>query len=84
MSEHSDAKTADRRLVSVEIRSKRYGSNQAPTTQLIEVPLVNSSTIRLDITVDLRKTEVIEIKPIRREMDDVDGLIEDAQRLANT
>ena len=84
MSENPDAKTAERRSVSVEIRSKRYGSNHTPTTQLIEVPLVESSTIRLDITVDLRKTEIIEIRPIRRDMDDVDGLIQDAERLANT
>ena len=83
MSENPDAKTAERRSVSVEIHTKRYGSNQSPSIQMIDVPLVNSSAVRLDITVDLRKTESIVIRPVRRDMDDTAGLIEDAQRLVN-
>jgi hypothetical protein len=81
--QNSDAKTADRRLVTVEIHSKRYGSNRKPSVQVIKVPMVDNNTVRLDITVDLRQTDTIEIRPIRRDLDDVDGLIEDAQRLAH-
>lgn len=79
-----DAKTTRARKVEVEITSKRYGSNQSPSIKTIEVPLIGESMARLDITLDLRKTDRIEIRPVRRALDDLDGLVEDAERLANS
>lgn len=79
-----DSKTDKRRSVEVEISSKRWGTNDAPSLKTIEVPMISDSAIRLDITVDLRKTDAIVIRPVRRDLDDVNGLIEDAERLANS
>lgn len=75
---------AKQRSVQVEITSKRWGSNPTPSVKIIEVPVIGESTVRLDITVDLRRTDTIEIRPIRREMDDVSGVVEDGVRLANS
>ena len=86
MSDNSeaDAKTDKRRPVTVEITCNRWGSNQTSSVKIIEVPMISDNAIRLDITLDLRKTDTIEIRPVRRDLDDVDGLIEDAERLANS
>ena len=83
MRDRPNAKTDERRLVPVEIHSHRYGSDRSSSIKIIEAPLVEGSKIRLDISIDLRKTSVIEIKPIRRSTKDTDGLIEDAIRLAH-
>lgn len=80
----TDAKTAKTRMVEVEITSRRYGSDPSPSIKVIEVPLIGESKARLDITLDLRKTDKIEIRPVRRDLDDLDGLFEDATRLANS
>lgn len=79
----TDSKTTERRHVEIEVTSKRWGSSPSSSVKIIEVPVIGESKARLDITLDLRKTDRIEIRPIRRDMDDVDGLIEDAQRLVN-
>jgi hypothetical protein len=78
------SETDKRQPVDVQIISKRWGVNDSPSVKIIEVPLISDSAIRLDITVDLRKTDTIVIRPIRRCIDDIDGLIEDAIRLANS
>ena len=83
MRDKPDAEATERRLVPVEIHSHRYGSDRSSSIKLIEVPLVEASKIRLDITIDLRITDCIEIRPVRRDICDTDGLIEDAHRLAN-
>ena len=80
----TDAKTDKRRLVTVEITCNRWGSNRSSSVKIIEVPMISDNAIRLDITLDLRKTDTIEIRPIRRDLDDVAGIIEDAERLANS
>jgi hypothetical protein len=80
----TDAQTGKRRSVEIEIASTRWGSDKTPSVKVIEVPMIGESAIRLDITVDIRKTDTIEIRPVRRDMDDVDGLVEDAERLANS
>ena len=80
----TDAKTDARRLVEVVITSKRWGSDPTSSTKLISVPVIGDSTARLDITLDLRKTDTIEIRPLRRDINDVDGLLDDASRLANS
>jgi len=79
----SDAKTTERRTIPVEIISKRWGSNPVLSEQVIDVKMIDANTARLDITIDMRRIESIEIRPIRRDMDDLDGLIEDATRFAN-
>jgi hypothetical protein len=69
--------------VEVEITSKRWGVNDSPSIKIIEVPLISDSTIRLDITVNIRKTDTIIIRPVRRNLNDIDGLLDDAKHLAN-
>jgi len=80
----TDPKTTKRRSVAVEITSKRWGSDPSASVKIIDVPVIGEGSIRLDITLDLRKTDTIEIRPVRRELDDVDGLIVDAEKLANS
>lgn len=80
----ADTKTDERRHVEFEITSKRWGSDQSSSVKVIEVPIIGESKARLDITLDLRKTDTIVIRPLRRDADDVSGLIEDAERLANS
>lgn len=76
--------TVKRKLIMVEVTCNRWGSNSSPSVKIIEVPMIDDGTVRLDITLDLRKTDTVVIRPIRRELDDVEGLIEDAERLANS
>ncbi|MGD9726567.1 MAG: hypothetical protein AB7L09_01240 [Nitrospira sp.] len=80
----TETKTDERRHVEFEITSKRWGSDPSSSVKVIEVPIIGESKARLDITLDLRKTDTIIIRPIRRDVDDVSGLIEDAERLANS
>jgi len=79
----TDAKTTEYRSVEVEITSKRWGSDQTPSIKTIEVPIIGESTVRLDITVDLRKIDSMVIRPVRRDMDDVEGMLADAKMLAD-
>lgn len=81
---NTDTKTDERRTVEFEITSKRWGSDQSSSVKVIDVPVIGESKARLDITLDLRKTDTIVIRPLRRDVDDVSGLIEDAERLANS
>lgn len=71
-------------MVEVEITSKRWGSDPSASIKRIAVPVIGESAVRLDITLDLRKTDSIEIRPVRRDLDDVDGMVADAERLANS
>lgn len=80
----TEAKTTDKRMVDVVITSKRFGSNCGPSLQIVRVPLIGNDAVRLDLTIDIRNTDTIEIRPVRREIEDIDGLIEDAARLANS
>lgn len=70
------------KTVHVQIRTKFYG-NDKETVQTIPIPMVDKDMIRLDMTIDLRKSEYIEIRPIRRNLEDVAGVIADAESLAN-
>ena len=73
-----------KRTVQVAICSRRYGSKSVVTVQTVDVPIVDGDIIRLDLTIDLRKTSSIEIVPVRRLMSDTAGVAEDAERLANS
>lgn len=70
------------KTVPVMIRTKFYG-NSVETQQVIGIPVVENDTIRLDLTIDLRKSEFILIQPVRRPITDIEGMIGDAQSLAN-
>lgn len=70
------------RTVQVMIRTKFYG-NEKETVQTMPIPVVDKDTIRLDMTIDLRKSEYIEIRPLRRPLEDVAGILADAEALAN-
>lgn len=83
LNENADAKTTRWKTTPVEIITERWGSDPDPTEQVIDVKMIDSNTARLDITIDLRRCSSIVIRPIRRDMDDVEGLIADAERLAN-
>ena len=85
MSQNSNIKpeTNKEQPVEVEITSKRWGVNDSPSIKIIEVPLISDSTIRLDITVNIRKTDTIIIRPVRRNLNDIDRLLDDAKHLAN-
>ena len=79
-----DAKTNSRPTIKVEVRCERFGSSSSPvSTQIIDAPMIGENAVRLDITLDIRKTDTIVITPLRRDLDDVDGMIEDAGKLAN-
>lgn len=80
----TEVKATDKRMVDVIITSKRFGSNPGPSLQTVRVPLIGNDAMRLDLTIDIRNTESIEIKPVRRDLEDVDGLIDDAARIANS
>lgn len=80
----TETKTDEVRTVEFEITSKRWGSDQSSSVKVIDVPIIGESKARLDITLDLRKTDTIVIRPVRRDADDVDGMIKDAERLANS
>lgn len=80
----TEDKTTDKRMVEVTITSKRFGRTSAPSLQTVSVPLIGQDTVRLDLTIDLRNADSIEIRPVRRDLADVDGIIEDAARLANS
>lgn len=80
----TEAKVTDKRTVPVTIISKRFGSKPTSSLQTVDVQIVGNDTIRLDLTIALRNADSIEIYPLRRDIDDVDGLIEDAERLANS
>ena len=80
----TDAQTKERRSIKVEISTKRWGSDNSPSIKVIDVPVFGESKIRLDITVDLRQTDTVEIRPVRRALEDVEGLVADAERLANS
>lgn len=70
------------RCVPVLIRTKFY-SKSLETAQTLQVPMIDKDTIRLDLTINLRMSEAILITPIRRDMGDVNGLISDAESIAN-
>lgn len=79
----TEAKATDKRMVEVLITSRRFGSNPGPSLQTVRVPVIGNDAVRLDLTIDIRNTDTIEIRPVRRELDDVDGVVEDGIRLAN-
>jgi len=80
----ANAKTDKRPTVEVEIVCERWGSNNKSAVKIIEAPLVSDNAVRIDITLDLRNTGMITIRPVRRDLDDVEGTIADAERLANS
>lgn len=82
--QRTEIKTDDRRMVDVVIASRRFGNKSNPSLQTVRVPISDNDTIRLDLTIDVRSADTIEIRPVRRELSDIDGLIGDAIRLANS
>lgn len=73
---------AERRYVTVSIKTERHGKSE-PTYSQIDVPIMRGERVHFDLLMDLRKTSYVEIRPVRRSMDDVNGMLEDAERLAN-
>lgn len=51
--------------------------------QLIEVPLRGDGSVRIEFDMDVRSIDHIVIRPLRRPMNDVDGIVSDAGKLAN-
>ncbi len=69
--------------VVVEIRTRRWGRRSEPCIQRVTVPFVDKNTITLEVNLNVRETEVIEVRPLRRDFGDTDGHVQDAERLAN-
>lgn len=70
------------KCVPVLIRTKFYGKLME-TAQTLQVPMIDKDMIRLDLTINLRMSEAILIEPVRRDMDDVVGMLGDAESIAN-
>ncbi len=56
---------------------------RAPTVQVVRAPLVQDRVVELELALDLRTVDRVEITPVRRPMLDVAGTVADAERLAN-
>ena len=68
--------------VTVTLKTTRWGKDD-PTYQNVTLPLGDDEKVTLEVTINMRETDSVEIRPVRRAMTDVKGLIKDAERLAN-
>lgn len=65
------------------IRTTWWDPRRAPTVQVIRAPLVDGRVVELDLALDLRAVDHVEVRPVRRPLLDVRGHVRDAERLAN-
>ncbi len=65
------------------IRTTWWDPQRAPTVQVVRAPLVDGRVVELDLAVDLRTVDHVEVRPVRRPLLDVAGHLRDAERLAN-
>lgn len=68
--------------VTISLKSVRWGRGE-PSYQNVVVPLGDGEKVTLEVTINMRETDFVEIRPVRRAMTDTKGLIKDAERLAN-
>jgi hypothetical protein len=65
------------------VKTTFWEPNRAPLVQVVRVPLVDGRVVELDLAIDLRTVDRLEVKPVRRPLVDVQGHVRDAERLAN-
>ncbi len=65
------------------IKTHWFDPLKAPTIKIIQAPLMDDRVVELEIAIDLRTVDYVEIRPVRRPLLDVEGTIKDAERLAN-
>jgi hypothetical protein len=76
------AKREKPKPILVEVHTKKWGSHEA-FVQRVKAPIDDKGTVELTITMNVRETEFIQVRPVRRDFGDVAGLLQDAERLAN-
>jgi len=69
--------------VEVEVRMKKWGAPRESYIERVKASFVRKNTITISINMNVRETEVVEIRPVRRAFDDLAGHLRDAERLAN-
>jgi hypothetical protein len=65
------------------VRTIWWDPRRAPSVQVVRAPLIDGRVVELDLAVDLRTVDRIEVRAVRRPLLDVAGHVTDAERLAN-
>jgi hypothetical protein len=65
------------------IRTSWWDPQRPPSVQVVRAPLLDGRIVELDLALDLRTVDHIELRPVRRPLLDVAGHVRDAERLAN-
>lgn len=65
------------------VRTIWWDPRRSPSVQVVRTPLLDGRVIELDLAVDLRTVDRIEVRAVRRPLLDVAGHVQDAERLAN-
>jgi hypothetical protein len=65
------------------VRTTWWDPLRPPSVQVIRAPLVDGRIVELDLALDLRTVDHVEVRPVRRPLLDVSGHVRDAERLAN-
>jgi hypothetical protein len=65
------------------VRTTFWEPGRAPMVQVIRAPLVDHRVVELDLAIDLRTIDRLEVKPVRRPLVDIQGHVRDAEKLAN-
>lgn len=69
--------------VLLSVKTDKWGPNGLESEDRLRVSDYNGDCISLTISFNPRKVDRLEIKPIRRPLSDWQGLVADAERLAN-
>jgi hypothetical protein len=65
------------------VRTIWWDPRRPPSVQVVRAPLIDGRVVELDLAVDLRTVDRIEVRAVRRPLLDVAGHVQDAERLAN-
>jgi hypothetical protein len=65
------------------INTTWWDPRRAPTVQVVRAPLIDGRVVELDLALDLRTVDHVEVRAVRRPLLDVAGHVRDAARLAN-
>jgi hypothetical protein len=65
------------------VRTIWWDPRRSPSVQVVLAPLADGRVVELDLALDLRAVDRIEVQAVRRPLLDVSGHVQDAERLAN-
>jgi hypothetical protein len=65
------------------IRTHWWDPKRTPSVQVVRAPLVDGRVVEIDLALDLRTVDRVEVRPVRRPLLDIAGHVRDAERLAN-